>query len=212
MIDAYQKFFSRFKISDQDLIQWGIQEAIFPNMEGVILEWERLKEKVLNNERVYIRGYGRNAHGTHLYQELYAEILGNYHVERDPTNNSVPQRIIKKLTGLQRNRDIYNYQVSHIFGKTKNPFLFQSPWNICYLPKIMDPFTGHESKGNLSKQFQKAFKEYVFYQYKPLIEDYNQLMLDLNLSEKAKRYLNEEEGQQFLKDVMIELSPIILDI
>lgn len=212
MTDAYQKFFSHFKISDQDLIQWGIQEAIFSNMEDVILEWERLKEKVLNNKRVYIRGYGRNAHGTHLYQELYAEILGNYHVERDPTNNSIPQRIIKKLTGLQRNRDIYNYQVSHIFGKTKNPFLFQAPWNICYLPKIMDPFTGHESKGNLSKQFQKAFKEYVFYQYKPLIEDYNQLMLDLNLSEKAKRYLNKEEGQQFLKDVMIELSPIILDI
>jgi hypothetical protein len=27
-------------------------------------------------------------------------------------------------------RKIQNYQVTHIFGRTKNPFLFSAPWSI----------------------------------------------------------------------------------
>lgn len=193
-------------------MKWGIQEAIFPNYQSAVLEWERLKNRVLEDERVYIRGYGRNAHGTHLYQSLYAEILGNHHIVKDPTNNNVPQILIQKLTGLHRNKDIYNYQVSHIFGRTKNPFLFESPWNICYMPKIMDPFTGHESKGECSNQFQKLLQTYVYRKYQPLIEDYNQLLIDYNLIPKVIEYLSKIDNQQFEKDVLKELSPIVIKL
>ena len=212
MKDAYQIFFSFFKISDEELIQWGIQEAIFPDYPRAAFEWDKLKKRVLNNERVYIRGYGRNAHGTYLYQDLYTEIIGNDHITKDPTNNTIPHRIMEKMTGLCRNRDIYNYQVSHIFGKTKNPFLFEAPWNLCYMPKMMDPFTGHESKGELSNRFQKLFRQYSFDKYRPLIEDYNQLIIDLNLRSKAMQYLEKLNNRQFSKDVLPELSTIMIEL
>ena len=81
-----------------------------------------------------------------MYKDFYANLLGNTHVEKDPTNNAVPHKLIQRTTELKRNSDIFNYQVSHIWGHTKNIFMFEAPWNICYTPKIMDPFTGHETQ------------------------------------------------------------------
>ena len=156
-MDSYQKFLDHFAIDRQALFEWGIEATIFPPAEKVVQEWASLKNRVFTNQPVYIRGYGRNGHGTQLYAELYKVLFGNEQVKEDPTNNTIPQRRIRQVTGLKRNKDIYNYQVSHIWGHTKNVFLFEAPWNICYTPKIMDPFTGHESKGDWPEEYQKIF-------------------------------------------------------
>lgn len=47
--------------------------------------------------------------------------------------------------------------------------MFEAPWNICYTPKIIDPFTGHESKGDLPEEFQEYFLKYAQKKYKKYI-------------------------------------------
>lgn len=146
-MDSYQNFLDNFKIDENDFFRWGISTTIFPPVSKVKEEWSSLIRRISNNQTVYIRGYGRDAHGTKLYKNLYKELFNNYHVKKDPTNNDRPQKLIYKLTGYKRNNNIYNFQTSHIWGRTKNIFMFEAPWNICYTPKITDPFTGHEAKG-----------------------------------------------------------------
>ncbi len=36
--------------------------------------------------------------------------------------------------------------------------VLQLSWNIVYIPKIIDPLTGHEAKGILSMNLPKLFK------------------------------------------------------
>ena len=124
-MDSYQKFLNHFGIDKMALFEWGIEATIFPPIEKVILEWESLKTRVLTDQQVCIRGYGRNGHGTQLYIGLYKFLFGNSHVEEDPTNNYAPQKCIQRLTGLKRNKDIYNYQISHIWGHTKKCFFLR---------------------------------------------------------------------------------------
>lgn len=214
-MDSYQKFLNHFGISEQALFDWGIENTIFPPAEQVALEWELHKSRVLGNQPVYIRGYGRDSHGTQLYKDLYKYIFGNEHVKKDPTNNAAPRKCIQNLTGLKINIDLYNYQVSHIWGRTKNVFLFEAPWNICYSPKIMDPFTGHETKGNWPGEYQKAFLGRAYELYGSFVADYNKLIFDLGVGELIDQYIADmtgkipsEELNQFEKDVKKEFQPL----
>ena len=150
-MDSYQDFLSYFGIEKQALFQWGIEKTIFPSPAKAEQEWNMLKYRVLHNQTVYIRGYGRDGHGTYLYKDLYRYLFGNQHVEKDPTNNAVPQKCIVRSTGLKRNTDIFNYQVSHIWGHTKNVVKAK-----LFCPEIAGLFCRiaglfcHDSRANLS--------------------------------------------------------------
>lgn len=214
-IDSYQEFLSYFKIEKEALFEWGISSTIFPSADKVATEWENLKKRIFDGKTVYIRGYGRDAHGTQLYKDFYARLLGNFCVEKDPTNNAVPHKLIQRITGLKRNNDIYNYQVSHIWGRTKNVFMFEAPWNICYVPKIIDPFTGHETKGKWPIEYQRLFIAKARELYKPFVDEYNQILESLDFEDQLYQYMESLKGQgtqkelaQFEKDVRSELSPI----
>lgn len=216
-IDSYEQFLNNFDIDKDDFYKWGISSTIFPPIPSVEENWKLLKERILSNQIVYIRGYGRDAHGTQLYIDLYRELFGNNNICKDPTNNAEPHKIIQRLTGLKRNSNIFNYQVSHIFGHTKNVFLFEAPWNICYTPKIMDPFTGHETKGIWPEEYKKLLLIKAVELYKPFIEDYNQLLDKYHVTRKTDEYIASLKGivpdkelKQFAKDAHGELSPIIL--
>lgn len=207
MRDGYTIFFDKFGISNQDIVDFGLQEAIFIPDEKVVLEWEVLKEKVYKGTgMVSIRGYGGGGKGTQNYLDLYRRLFGHDNFKKDPTNNAEPKRVIQTLTGYTRGKNIRNYQISHVFGRTKNPFAFTAPWNLVYLPKIVDPFTGHESKGELTIEFQKAFQEHTYEKYEQYIKEFNSLMLDIR--EPLQKYLEEVENNQFKYDVAIQFEPI----
>ena len=56
---------------------------------------------------------------------------------------------------------------------TKNALTFNAPWNIVYMPKLFDPFTGHESKGDITKKFTEELKTYgriYMYRFMPNYE------------------------------------------
>ena len=70
MRDSYQKFFEYFKIDFSDIIEFGVEiDTIYPSSTKIKTEWINLITSVENNEEVFIRGYGRDAQGTLLYQE-----------------------------------------------------------------------------------------------------------------------------------------------
>lgn len=216
VIDSYQEFLRCFDIDKKAFFEWGISSTIFPPVSKVAEEWDLLKKRILNDQTVYIRGYGRDAHGTQLYKDLYKELFNNSHVKKDPNNNAEVHKLIQRLTGLKRNNDIYNYQVSHIWGHTKNIFMFEAPWNICYTPKIMDPFTGHETQGTWPSEYQKLFIEKAQELYSPFIIEYNQLLIELDIMKRAEAYIlslngkiSEKELTRFSKDALSELSPIM---
>lgn len=216
-IDSYQGFLTYFQIDKASFFEWGISATIFPPIDKVASEWEDLKIRIFNNQTVYIRGYGRDAHGTQMYKDLYANLFGNTHIEKDPTNNAVPHKLIQRTTGLKKNSDIYNYQVSHIWGHTKNIFMFEAPWNICYTPKIIDPFTGHETQGIWPAEYQKIFIAKAGELYRPFVDEYNQILKSLDVDKKLQEYISSRDSlipakelAQFSKDASSELSPIRL--
>lgn len=209
--DSYYDFMNHFGIKPKELFEWGMQAIIFPPKEKVEEEWEKLKHRVFNNLEVYIRGYGRDAHGTQLYIDFYNYLFKNEHIKKDPTNNNKPTACIRKMTGLARNKEIYNYQVSHIWGRTKNVLLFEAPWNICYTPKIIDPFTGHETKGDLPEEFKQYFFKYAQKKYRKYILDYNTIISSYDIKAYLEEYCekNGVNDLRFMEDALIELSPIL---
>ena len=217
-MDSYEKFFEHFKIDKKDFFQWGISATVFPPYDKVKEKWYDLKERITNNGTVYIRGYGRDAVGTKLYIGLYKKMFGNDNIKKDPSNNSAPQNMLQCVTGQKRNKDIYNYQVSHIWGHTKNIFMFEAPWNICYTPKIMDPFTGHEAMGELPDEYKKLFIEKATALYRPFVEDYNTSITKYDVTSMLDEYISslnigkdeEKNIQRFRQDAIAELSVIEL--
>lgn len=81
-------------------------------------------------------------------------------------------------------------------------FLFEAPWNICYTPKIMDPFTGHETKGTWPQEYQQLFLSKAADLYRPFIDDYNNLIKGLDVTAKIERYIEEKRGAIPDKDLL----------
>lgn len=135
MIDSYEKFLTKY-VSKEDFFDFGLNETIYIPIDKVEKEWSNLKNRIFENQNVFIRGFGRDAAGTHLFLKFYENIFEHSNIVKDPTNNQQPTKLLESLTGLKKNKDIRNYQVSHIFGRTKNIFTFTAPWNIIFMPKI----------------------------------------------------------------------------
>ncbi len=225
MRDSYERFFAEGYISKEQFFDFGLRETIFSPYDKAEAEWESLKNRIHSNEQVFIRGFGRDAGGTQLFIDLYKILLGNSNVRKDPTNNAEPAKLIRALTGYSKTSSssyklIRNYQVSHIFGRTKNVFSFTAPWNLVYIPKILDPFTGHEAKGKMVQDFTALFQRQAYKQFELLIEDFNGIITHptfvQNLEEsleavrKNGRY-GENDIEKLEKALQEEFFPIVID-
>jgi hypothetical protein len=217
-IDAYERFVDSFG-GKEKFFEFGLNEAIFVDDQVVAENWEILKNSIKNKDEIFIRGFGRNANGTDLFLKFYQVIFGFQEgkVKKDPTNNQKPTSLIQTWTGLKKNKEIYNYQVSHIFGRTKNIYAFTAPWNIVFMPKILDPFTGHEAKGPMIIEFQHKFKQLSYERFEPYIKEFNQIVTDEKLIKKRTIYfqklredrgLNESLIKKFESAVEAEFDPI----
>ena len=211
---SYCQFFNDFKIKEDDFINWGIKQTIFGSDELIKTKWERLKKSVIDGlDTVYVRGYGRNPQHANLMMELYGYLFPNAIIKKNSNNNSIPSSKIEKLTGLKKNKDIFNYQVAHVWGKTKNPLLFEAPWNICYIPKIIDPLTGHESKGSLTETFRIKWLKRIKKKYRKYIDEYNKIIIEYKIETKIKEFYENKKikNSKFLNDALEEFSTIKLE-
>jgi hypothetical protein len=217
-MDAYTKLFER--ITREDFFYIGLDDIIFIDDELVNQQWQRLISDVMNQGEIYIRSYGRNAKKSEYFKSLYLELFGNPNIRIDPSNNTRPTRLLEDCTVYSKKEKegktvIFNYQVSHLFGKTKNPFLFACPWNVAYIPKYLDPFTGHETLGEHREAFQSILMPLVINRFHNYIEEYNTLIspfldnLDDALNYVRDRHeLDNKEFENFKRDARSELSPI----
>lgn len=224
MRDSYERFFSQGYISKAQFFEFGLSETIYAPLDKAEVAWQELKHRIQNNQQVFIRGFGRNSNGTHLFQAFYADVLSNNQVTVDPTNNAQPTKLIRDLTGYSKTKSskhepIQNYQISHIFGRTKNVFAFTAPWNIVYMPKMLDPFTGHEAKGSMIDEYQKLFQEQGYKHFKHLIDDFNRVMTEPSLISSINAYisnLSPDENRtqadigKLTKSLREEFSPVSL--
>ncbi len=214
--DSYVNFLKKFKISKKDFFEYGMQSIIYPNKK-VDYYWEDLKYRLNNNKKVYIRAYGNNGINSKIFTDFIKIVFNNENIEIDRSRNSIPQTYIKKYTGLERKKDLINYQVSHIFERTKNPLMFECPWNIAYVPKIFDPFTGHESNGNWTAEFQEYYLNDVKKRFKKYIDDYNSIIINLDIYKKISNYINnlkeysDIQKERFRKDLEKNFSVIIVN-
>ena len=98
----------------------------------------------------------------------------------------------------------------NIFGHTKNALMFMAPWNIVYIPKLFDPFSGHESKGELTQTFTSKLKEITYEKFKVQIDDYNSIVNNskfidsLNSSIENLKSNNSEMPQKLLNSIKDE--------
>jgi hypothetical protein len=183
MRDAYERFFEVLNISPDAFFQFGLDEIIHVPFPAAQTEWNSLKRRIETGETVTIRSFGRNGANTHQFLALYAEIFDNRNIVSDATNNAKPTHLLQQLTGYSKTtrqgcERLSNYQVSHVFGRTKNPYAFTAPWNIVYIPKIIDPFTGHEAPGDRSIQFRTRFQKHMYGIFSPLIQEFNNIVTD----------------------------------
>jgi hypothetical protein len=226
MLDSYNKFLSEFKISEDQFLDFGLKSVIYIPIDKAKENWNLLKDKINNDDEVFIRGFGRDAKGTSLFIEFYKHLLGNNHIKKDPTNNSHPTKMIKELSGYSKikttqSKLIQNYQISHIYGRTKNVYAFTAPWNIVYIPKIYDPFTGHEAKGDMVKEFTSKLEMQTYKNFKPLIEDFNNILTHSTFTDKLKTSLDilhknnlnlqQESLNGLIKSIKSEFSPINIE-
>lgn len=187
--DLFIKDFSGKTFSEDEFINWGIKHIIFIDKEKAKEEWEEIKKNWKENKNLCIRNSGRNGQSSKYYIEFYKQFQKT--IKFDVTNNEIPSKTIQSATGKikydknkhSKNLDKYkesdirrNYQVSHIWGHTHNALLFPCPWNICFVPKMFDPLTGHEAKGEIQEKFQKKFIEQAKKLYSDLIQDYNKFI------------------------------------
>jgi len=222
MRDAYDKLFvfidraEFFQNSIEDIIY--IEQSISENL------WSTLKYDVLNNNPVYIRGYGRDAKKTKYFIEFYKVLFDNNYVLKDANNNAQPTKLLKEYTdyckvskdGKNGKIKILNYQISHLFGKTKNPLLFNAPWNMAYIPKYLDPFTGHETQGKHSNEFKKLISSVLKDKLSYFIDDYNKIIDEFVSSrledalDQTRRNLRltKKEFKRFEADCRLELQKI----
>ena len=222
MLDSYENFLSEFKISIDQFLDFGIKSVIYIPADKAKENWDSLKIKISNEEEVFVRGFGRDSKKTPLLLDFYKHLLGNSHIKKDPTNNSQPTKMIRELsgyskTGKNKYKLISNYQISHIYGRTKNVYAFTAPWNIAYIPKIYDPFTGHESKGDVKKEFTLKLETQTYKNFKPLIEDFNNIITSPAFIGKLKTSLeilkvnnsnSQQEYIEFNELINSEFSPI----
>ena len=194
MRDAYERFSNRFSISLDDLFEFGLAETIRVPVDVAALEWAKLKQRIQSNEAITIRSYGSKGSGSHLFVDLILNIFGNANVEIDTNNNYAPTRVLENHSGYSKKGkkgcvSVRNYQVSHVFGRTKNSFAFTAPWNIVFLPKIIDTFTGHEAKGEASVRFQRMFQRHIFDTFEPMIDDFNSIVSNESLRTRIDEHL-----------------------
>ncbi|TXZ35663.1 hypothetical protein FXE65_03330 [Vibrio cholerae] len=135
-------------------------------------------------------------------------MLQNHNVVKDSTNNAEPTKLIRQLTGFSKTiskqyQPLRNYQISHVFGRTKNVYAFTAPWNIVYVPKLIDPFTGHEAKGDMVDEYTVLFQKSVFERFEKYINEFNCLMTNSEFLASLDEHVNRLRDSNDVSDDVV---------
>jgi len=174
MIDSYEVLLSEY-ISKEEFFKFGLEKTIYIPEDKVKKEWDALKKSMQSNKTMYIRGF-KSSSSMHIAFDFYTRVFDNKQVKKDPSNTQNPSKIIEKLTGYKKSKDLKNYQLSSIFGHSRNALAFTAPWNIVYIPSILDPLLSVDAKTDLALEYQALFMKHSYEKFKPYIKEFNQMV------------------------------------
>jgi len=198
------------EIKPEDLFEVGLDQIIRIDDTTIREGWKNLIENMnsSSNEKVFVRSHGRNGSGSEPLLQLLEAVFGRSFCS-DPSNNSKPKSILKNAF---KNIVYQDYQISHIFEeRTNNPLLFGAPWMVCYTPKIIDPFTGHESQG--FPEFREKFVKWAYNKNEEYIKKYNDLIKNDYWPKLKSEFENPhyDYDEKFKTHMIAALAPIVLD-
>jgi len=205
--DSYQQLFDENIIDKERLFTRSLEMIISCPIATVDKDWNEILERWETNSNLVVRSMGRQGNKSDILIDFYREYFGKT-VIIDRTNNAAPRRMIQIWTGEQINITIQNYQIAHVFGRTKNPLTFVAPWNIVLIPKIVDPFTGHEARGDYVVEYSKLLKDFIYRKYGLQINAYNEYIEKLWDTEKLAEIiigLRDKYGEKELSQVERQL-------
>ncbi|MBA3901364.1 MAG: hypothetical protein H0X62_14345 [Bacteroidetes bacterium] len=178
-MDGIKNFFSDFNIDPVKFAKWGIKNTKFPDPGISKKVWLSLCKEIEREEKpVYIREYGNKIVKQEAYLEFLNKVIPNANIDYDKRNNVRPRIYFDQALIVNRN-NFKNYTITHIWGKTKNPYAFNAPWNMAYMPGIVAPFTDHMGSGKIQVSFSKIFKAKAYEKHKESIELFNKKMNEL---------------------------------
>lgn len=117
MRDSYERFFSQGYISKDQFFEFGLSETIYAPLDKAEAAWEKLKHKVHSNQQVFIRGFGRNSNGTHLFQAFYAKLNKYWPAEArfaDVSHFKLPDNFQEKI--VPKINMTHNWSFSEFIG------------------------------------------------------------------------------------------------
>lgn len=240
-------YFEHRRFTPEALYQFGISNSYFADCEAhdyAQNQFELLINLLLTGEfgncdgdgrkrkTLKIRKYGNRAENEGLFIELYRRVFRHARIVVESGGNAAPKENIKKATrsliysqsdGFSilswARRVLQNYQCSHVFdNRTKNPLLFEAVWNIALTPKVVDPFTGHETLERWPDEFQPLFHNCVRRKFRACIMRYNQIADQFRDSiDRIAHEIATEKMQQgidvgsFVTDALAQWLPISIE-
>ena len=95
--------------------------------------------------------------------------------------------------------------------------MFEAPWNICFVPKLFDPLTGHEALGTFPEDYKKKWLQVIKNKYQYFIDDYNEIVGNFDIINKVECFLanstiaakySDKKKNRFKKDIIEEFAPL----
>ncbi|MCL2208224.1 MAG: hypothetical protein FWB90_09090 [Fibromonadales bacterium] len=203
-IDAYEQFFEM--ISPEDFFNFGLKKFISAEINKARDAWNELLSRIDEKDSdLYIRAFGKGGCRNNEMEEMYRKVFG-INIKIDSGNNTEPTKTIENLTGYKKKKNISNYQVSHVFGMATNVYCFTAPWNIVFMPKLLDPFTDNETKGEYAIAFRKRFRAKIIKKFKYEIEEYNRRIK--KILPKIKKWVKTNIEESKREDILKNFNPI----
>ena len=136
------------------------------------------KSETKSHRYSYIRAHGK-------YHDIVYQDLWNL---ADKVNEDIYYKEIKKY-GFNSYIE-KEYIECHIWGFTRNPFLYNSLWNVWYIPRYCSYLTDFDYGGDLGVKFRNEIKKYIIRNFKKEIIEYNKYMIKNanEFSKKIKKY------------------------
>ena len=210
MLDSYEALIPEY-ISKEEFFRFGLEKTIYIPDSKVKQEWKNLKDRIKNNNTVYMRGV-KDSIGNQLFFDFYKHIFKNENVKKDPSNTQNPTKVIEALSGYKKSKDLRNYQLTSIFGRNKNILAFCAPWNLAYTPNIVDPLMGVDAKGAMASEYQKLFLEHSYKKFKPYIDEYNEMVSNTNFVRTTDEYFEKLYDNSMLdKSAVIKFEEVLRD-
>ncbi len=174
MIDSYDILLNEY-ISKEDFFKFGLEKTIYIPQDKAEKSWKKLKDNLNNNKTVYMRGF-KDSSSTRIASTFYSALFNNEYTKKDPSNTQNPAKTIEELSGYKKSKDLKNYQLASVFGRGRNVLAFTAPWNIVYIPSVLDPLLSSDNNSALATEYQELFKSYVYNRFKTQINEYNDIV------------------------------------